>query len=119
MDKLHSGIRQVALIAASARDIALPSEIRTALLFSPHATEPYSILNGEQLGLFGQGIVVMPTGGPVWIRRSDFGDIVCHRWTAVTQTNSVTVTVLETFEQREMPDAVAGDDNAFAAQRVN
>ncbi len=63
MPPIHSAIRQVAITNTVAADLALPSETRQTILFSPHATQAYSVTNGDQPGLFGQGIVVMPDGG--------------------------------------------------------
>ena len=117
MPELHSAIKLVAIQNATAVDAAVPSETRQTLIFSPHDTEPYSVANAAQ-AVFGQGIVVMPNGGPVVLRRADIGDAVCHRWTAISKTNAVTVALLETFEQRPTLSASMLQPFAFGAQSV-
>ena len=114
---VHSAIRLVAITNAAVADAALPSETRQTVIFSPHATEPYSVSNALQ-GAFGQGIVVMPNGGPVILRRADIGDAVCHRWGAISQTNAVTDAVLEAFEERPTTSKSELQDLQFAAQSV-
>ncbi len=115
-EKIHSLI-QVVTVGTSSTDVAMPSETRQTLIFSPHATATYSVSNAPQAAV-GDGLVITPSGGALVLRRADIGDIICQRWQAIAAA-SIGVPVLQAFVERPTTAPSLIEDADFKAQRVS
>jgi hypothetical protein len=74
----HAVFESAALATSSAQLLA-PSALRCSILLSPHPTVTYAI-SDKPMASLNDGVVVTPTGGPVLVRREDFGDLLCKAW---------------------------------------
>jgi len=92
----HSAIQSVG-ITSSATAVVGTSPRRTGLIFTPEISGvAYAVSNSADVTKT-TGLTVLASSGPLQLTAAEHGDIVKQAWYAVSNSITVTITVLETI----------------------